>query len=123
MDRMVVKQLWVPGQPVQEVRQEAVQLAMDSLRAMGLSVDEVTAVICALQGQMMAAERTTVMVTATALQSGGLLSSRTVAVDSPAPGLVTVGVEKMVLEASPALWSEILLVLEGGSPPEKARES
>jgi len=120
--RMVVREAWAPGLPLEELRPEAVQLAMDTLAALALSADEELAVICGLQGKMMVATGTTVVVSATALQLGGQLAQRTVAVNSTAPGLVTVAVERMVQEASPALWSEILSVLERVVPPEQAHE-
>jgi len=122
MTGTLVKAAWAPGSPGSVLRTEAVQMAVDSLEAMGLSVDEDLAVIAFLQAKTLVREAKTVVVTATALGLGGNLSSRTAAVCSSAPNLVTVGVEKLVQQASPALWSEILAVLEQGEPAGRAHE-
>jgi len=56
-----VRMATAPGS-VEELRPEAVQMAVDSLEAMGLTVDEELAVVCFLQGKLMAREGTTVVV-------------------------------------------------------------
>jgi len=122
--KMVVREAWVPGQPEAVLRPEAVEKAMEELRAMGLSLDEEQAVIGGLQAKMMVATQTTVVVTATSLASGSNVTSvRTVAVSSAAPNLVAHAVAAMVEQASPVLWSEILGVLEAQPVPEKAHGS
>lgn len=114
-----VEQAFVPGAP-EEIRERVVAEAVDVLLH-DLGVSELIAVVGAILARVMAEEKGTIGVVSASLGHQGSLSVRLVTALSTAPNLVAVGVERLVQEASPALWSEILKVLEAPRE-ESARE-
>lgn len=115
----------VEGQPERKapVRESAVGSVVAGLRAAQLSEAELLAVVGVIHGQLAAAmtEKTSVVVTATAVHDGKALSL-TANVESTACQMVAETVDLLVRTATPALWAQVRAVLEMTDEELVARE-